>query len=55
VTSDTALLVVDWTIDIPETANAGSEHHSGIGLDVLRRGGDGQWRFAIDNPYGREL
>jgi ketosteroid isomerase-like protein len=25
---------------------------SGTGLDVLRRGQDGKWRFAVDNPFG---
>ncbi len=25
---------------------------SGETTDVLRRGGDGAWRFAIDNPWG---
>jgi len=46
-TSDTALLVVDWTIDLP-----GEEQLSGTGLDVLRRGTDGNWRYAVDNPFG---
>ncbi|SDD09527.1 YybH family protein [Actinokineospora iranica] len=50
VTEDTALLVVDWTIDIP-----GGERLSGIGTDVLRRGAGGQWLFAIDNPYGKDI
>ncbi|MBT2426315.1 nuclear transport factor 2 family protein [Streptomyces sp. ISL-112] len=52
VTSDTALLAVDWTIDIPSPV--GPERQRGIGVDVLRRGTDGQWRFAIDNPYGTD-
>ncbi|MFI5682164.1 YybH family protein [Streptomyces cellulosae] len=51
VTSTTALLVVDWAIDIP-TPEGGTEHVEGVGLDVLRRGTDGEWRFAIDNPFG---
>jgi uncharacterized protein (TIGR02246 family) len=50
VTGDTALLVVDWTIEIPTPE--GGEHLKGVGLDVLRLGADGQWRFAIDNPFG---
>ena len=51
VTGSTALLVVDWQIDLvtPE----GVEHLEGVGLDVLRLGEDGQWRFAIDNPFGQ--
>ncbi|CCH32122.1 nuclear transport factor 2 family protein [Actinosynnema sp. NPDC047251] len=47
VTADTALLVVDWTIEM------GTEKFSGVGLDVLRRRG-GQWLFAVDNPYGEQ-
>ncbi|MEU3776671.1 nuclear transport factor 2 family protein [Streptomyces sp. NPDC032472] len=50
VTGNTALLVVDWSIDIP--TDEGEEHLEGTGLDVLRLGADGAWRFAIDNPYG---
>ncbi|MFG2557029.1 YybH family protein [Streptomyces sp. NPDC048581] len=53
VISDTALLAVDWTIDIPTPQ--GTERQQGVGVDVLRRGGDGQWRFAIDNPYGTDI
>ncbi|MFI9818284.1 YybH family protein [Saccharothrix variisporea] len=47
VTGDTALLVVDWTIEIE-----GQETLTGTGLDVLRRGADGNWRYAVDNPFG---
>jgi ketosteroid isomerase-like protein len=47
VTGDTALLVVDWSFDIE-----GEEPLAGTGLDVLRKGPDGKWRYAIDNPYG---
>ncbi|WP_433262058.1 YybH family protein [Actinosynnema sp. CS-041913] len=47
VTGDTALLVVDWSFDVK-----GAEPLSGTGLDVLRRGADGRWRYAIDNPFG---
>jgi uncharacterized protein (TIGR02246 family) len=47
---DTAMLVVDWEIDV--TAPDGTvEEHRGVGLDVVVRGADGYWRFAIDNPY----
>ncbi|AUG80449.1 hydrolase [Kitasatospora sp. MMS16-BH015] len=52
VTGNTALLVVDWQIDV--TTPEGPEHLQGTGLDVLRRGEDGKWRFAIDNPFGTE-
>ena len=39
---DIALLIVDWAI-----ADAGI---SGTATDVARRGPDGCWRYAIDNP-----
>ncbi|OLF15179.1 YybH family protein [Actinophytocola xanthii] len=39
---DLALLIVDWRIgDLTGTAT-----------DVARRGEDGRWRYAIDNPFG---
>ncbi|UCM87586.1 YybH family protein [Streptomyces marincola] len=52
VTGDTALLVVDWTIDGPGEDGT-DEHHEGVGLDVLRRGADGNWRYAIDEPFSQ--
>lgn len=51
VTADTALMVVDWSIDTPGR-DGGQEHLEGVGLDVLRRGEDGKWRYVIDNPFG---
>lgn len=51
VTGDTALLVVDWTIEV--STPEGDQRLSGVGLDVLRRRG-GQWLFAVDNPYGEQ-
>ncbi|MFF5369741.1 YybH family protein [Streptomyces sp. NPDC013187] len=53
VTSDTALLVVDWSIEV-DTAEGGPERHSGTALDVLRRRGD-DWLYVIDNPYGTQI
>ncbi|MFG3410101.1 YybH family protein [Streptomyces sp. NPDC048142] len=53
VTGDTALLIVDWTIDTKD-ANGKPEHLSGVGVDVLRKGEDGNWRYAIDDPYGEK-
>ncbi|WP_158852536.1 YybH family protein [Saccharothrix deserti] len=51
VTGDTALLVVDWTM---ESVGEDGERltTAGIGLDVLRLGEDGKWRYAVDDPYG---
>lgn len=51
VTSAAALLVVDWQIDFTDE-NGQRQHLEGVGLDVMRRGADGVWRFAIDNPFG---
>lgn len=50
VTKDTAMLIVDWTIDTT-SAEGEPEHLEGIAVDVLRRGEDGKWRYSIDNPY----
>lgn len=52
VTGNTALLVVDWTMTVPGADGGEPQVLSGQGLDVLRLGDDGKWRFAIDNPFG---
>ncbi|MFF3246819.1 YybH family protein [Streptomyces sp. NPDC002870] len=52
VTGDTALLIVDWTIEIVDEAGE-SERMEGVGVDVLRLGEDGVWRYAIDDPFGQ--
>ncbi len=50
-TGDLALLIVDWVID--GTARDGRPVHiQGTATDVVRRGQDGYWRYAIDNPFG---
>ncbi|MBV7699689.1 nuclear transport factor 2 family protein [Streptomyces sp. TRM70350] len=51
VAGDTALLIVDWTIDTTD-ADGRPERLSGVGADVLRLGADGNWRYAVDDPYG---
>jgi uncharacterized protein (TIGR02246 family) len=53
VTGDTTLLVVDWKMTVPGAG--GAEELQGVGLDVLRRGDDGNWRYAIDNPFGEKV
>jgi ketosteroid isomerase-like protein len=53
-TSDTALLVVDWKMSIPANGDQEAQELSGLALDVLRKGEDGIWRYAIDHPYGAE-
>ncbi|MBE1532751.1 ketosteroid isomerase-like protein [Actinomadura algeriensis] len=50
-TGDLALLIVDWTIE--GTGPDGEPVHiRGTATDVARRGNDGYWRYAIDNPFG---
>lgn len=53
VTGDTALMIVDWTIDTVG-ADGAPEHLTGVGVDVLALGEDGVWRYAIDDPFGQE-
>ncbi|MBO1414588.1 SgcJ/EcaC family oxidoreductase [Streptomyces sp. FH025] len=53
VTGDTALLVVDWSM-VATNEEGEQEEYQGVGLDVLRRGEDGNWRYAIDDPFGEE-
>lgn len=53
VTSDTALLVVEWSIELA-AAPGGPRRHAGTALDVLRRRGD-DWLYVIDNPYGKDI
>lgn len=50
VVDDTALIVVDWTIDVTDPEEGG-QHFAGIGIDVLRRDAEGRWRHAVDSPY----
>lgn len=47
---DVALLVVDWSIG-GEGRDA-APAIAGVATDVVRRGEDGRWRYAIDNPLG---
>jgi ketosteroid isomerase-like protein len=53
VTGDTALLIVDWVIDAVDEKGE-PERLEGTGVDVLRLGDDGIWRYAIDDPYGQK-
>lgn len=48
---DLALLIVDWQITGTAT-NGDSVDVRGTATDVARRGSDGFWRYAIDNPWG---
>ncbi|MFG2772381.1 YybH family protein [Streptomyces sp. NPDC048350] len=51
VTNDTALLITDWTLDVPNESG-GVDHIEGIGTDVMRRDPAGKWRYVVDEPYG---
>lgn len=50
VNGDTAMLVVDWSIETTD-ADGKPEHLEGVAVDVLQLGEDGAWRYVIDNPY----
>ncbi|MFI1226896.1 MULTISPECIES: YybH family protein [unclassified Streptomyces] len=50
VAGDVAMQVVDWHVDV-EGPDGTKQEFEGVGLDVLVRGEDRRWRFAIDNPY----
>lgn len=48
---DVALIVTDWSLEeLKEDGNRVTEH--GRATDVLVRGTDGAWKFAIDNRFG---
>lgn len=49
VAGDTATLVIDWQLEVPGSPEMTG---TGRGLDVLRRGPDGRWRYLITNPFG---
>ncbi|MFB6548900.1 YybH family protein [Streptomyces sp. NPDC056405] len=51
VVGDLALLIVDFVID-GVAAHGDQVHIEGTATDVARRGPDGYWRYAIDNPFG---
>jgi ketosteroid isomerase-like protein len=51
VADDIALLIVDWSI-AGQGADGRPVHVEGTATDVARRGGDGLWRYVIDNPFG---
>lgn len=50
---DLALLIGDFVID-GTRPDGRHVHHEGTATDVARRGADGCWRYAIDNPPGVE-
>ena len=51
VADNIAQIVLDWSID--GTGPDGKRVHiGGSACDILRRGGDGRWRYLIDNNQG---
>ncbi|MFI6940466.1 YybH family protein [Streptomyces sp. NPDC050418] len=50
-TGDLALLIVDWSL-VGTGPDGRRVHVEGTATDVARRGPDGRWRYAIDNPFG---
>lgn len=51
VAGDLALLISDYRIE-GEGPDGEPVDHAGTSADVARRGADGGWRLAIDNPPG---
>ena len=47
---DVALLHTPWTMHMPDGTDA-----EGATAEVLRRQGDGTWKYVIDNPDGTAL
>jgi uncharacterized protein (TIGR02246 family) len=48
---DIALVANQWVLDGTDPEGA-PVHMAGRSADVLRRGADGEWRIAIDDPWG---
>lgn len=51
---DLALYCSRWTMHGTDPAG-NPVHMNGRSSDVLRRQPDGNWRIALDNPYGTEI
>jgi uncharacterized protein (TIGR02246 family) len=45
---DIALVRMSWSLDMQN----GQAPRTGVSVEVLRRGADGLWRYAIDDPTG---
>jgi uncharacterized protein (TIGR02246 family) len=54
VAGDVALVVHEWRLSgaLPDGT---ALEQTGRAVDVLRRQGDGTWRFLVDNPWGTAL
>ena len=48
---DTAQIILDWSIDGTDPSGK-HVHVHGTASDIMRRGGDGVWRYIIDNNQG---
>ncbi|MGH7786189.1 MAG: YybH family protein [Candidatus Binatia bacterium] len=49
---DLAMIYNDWTMTVTPPGGAPTEM-TGRAIEVVRRQPDGSWRFALDDPYGR--
>src|SRR5262245_54257766 len=47
-----AVLYNDWSMTV-RTPDGKSQETSGKAIEVLCRQADGNWKFAIDDPFGR--
>ena len=50
--NDLAVLYIDWTMTVAGPDGKPIEM-TGKAIETVCRQGDGTWRFAIDDPYGR--
>ena len=52
--NDLALSIIKWTL-IGTDPDGGPLHLNGTSTDVMRKQPNGQWLFAIDNPWGADF
>lgn len=50
-TDRTALIISDWVLEGTD-ASGKAVRQTGTGADVVTKGPDGHWRYAVDNPFG---
>lgn len=50
-TGDTALVIVEWSMSVPNQEGAMTQI-SGTGTEVVRQRENGTWYYLIDNPFG---
>jgi len=50
---DLAVLYNDWSMSAT-AADGTATSSTGKAIEIVRRQADGTWRFAVDDPYGRD-